>query len=112
MEQAIVTRAVPEILGLSIASPRELAAGLLLPDHFLAVRVKGVVNDPFRSIECVIVLVSEMAEAFCDRFQAGPFRLLVKRVVRISAVDDPSQQYERSVADKRVFLENCLKRAL
>jgi hypothetical protein len=53
-----------------------------------------------------------MAEAFCDRVQAGPFRLLVKRVVRISAVDDPSQQYERSVADKLVFLENCLKRAL
>ena len=39
---------------------------LALPDHFLAVGVKGVVDDPSLGIDGVIVLVSEMAKSLGD----------------------------------------------
>jgi hypothetical protein len=91
-----------------IRSPHELATGLPLPDHLLAVGIEGVVNDPFRSVDGVIVFVSEMTEAFCDRFKTGSFRLIVKCVVRVSAVDTmrPSNSRAASLA-RRYFLRNA-----
>ena len=81
----------------------EIAVGLALPDHLLAVGVKGVVDDPFRGIDGVIVLVPEMPKSLGDRFEARSFRLAIKRVVGIGAVDDLSKQDERRIAPEPVF---------
>src|ERR1700731_2248151 len=63
------------------SSPHEIAVGLALPDHLLAVGINGVVDDPFRGIHRVIVLVSEMTKSFGDGFEPGSFGLMIERVV-------------------------------
>ena len=65
--------------------------------------VKGVVDDPFRGVDGVIVLVSEIAKSLGDRFKSRSFGLMVERVVGIGAVDDLSMQDERRIAPEPVF---------
>src|SRR5262252_10322188 len=91
--------------------PREIAVGLALPDHFLAVGVKGVVDDPLRGIDGVIVLVSEMAKSLGDRLEPWSFGLVMKRIVSVGAVDDLSKQHQRRIFREPVFLQDCLERA-
>src|SRR4051812_6236467 len=57
-------------------------------NHFSAIRVKRVINDPLGRIDLVVVLVAETAKALGDRAKPGGFRLLPQRVVRIRAIDD------------------------
>ena len=70
------------------ASSREHSIRFAPSHHFLAVRVKCIVDNPLRGIERVVILVAETAEAICNGFQSWPFRLMVKRVVGIGGVDD------------------------
>jgi hypothetical protein len=51
-------------------------------------------------------------EAFGDRFQARPFRLLVERIVRVGPVDDLPDQDQRRIRREIVLLEDGLERAL
>src|SRR5262249_13604912 len=81
-------------------------------NHLLAVGIKGVVDDPFRGIDGVIVLVSEMAKALGDGFEPGSLGLMIERVVRIGAIDDLSNQDERWIVGESVFFQDCLERAL
>jgi hypothetical protein len=94
------------------SSVHEIAVGPALPDHFLAVGVEGVVDDPFRGIEDVIVLVSEMAKALGDGFEPRSFGLMVERVVGIGAVDDLAEKDKCLVARESVFFQDRLERAL
>src|SRR5262245_27965700 len=90
----------------------EIAVGLALSDHFLAVGVKGVVDDPLRGVDGVIVFVSEMAKSLGDRFEPWSFRLVIKRIVSVGAVHDLSKQRQRRIFRGSIFLQNCLERAL
>ena len=60
----------------------------------------------------MVVLVAEVAEAFGDRFQARPLRLIVERVVGVGAVDDFAEQHEGGIAGQLVFFQDRLERAL
>jgi hypothetical protein len=80
-------------------------------DHLLAVGVKSVIDDPFRGIERVIVLVAEMTKTLGDRFETGPLGLMVERVVGVGAVDDPAKQDQRRIAGESIFFQDCLERA-
>src|SRR3982074_3500373 len=85
-------------------SLQKSAVGLPLPDHFPAVGIKGVVDDPFRGIEGVIVLVPEMAKSLGDCFEAGPFGLMGEGIVGVRAVDDlPSSTSAESFASPYFF---------
>src|SRR2546423_2433785 len=84
---------------------------LAAPDHFFAIGVESVVDDPLGRIEIMIVFVAEMAEALRNSVQAGAFGLMPKRVVGVGAVDDLPEQHQRRVAVKLVLLDDRLERA-
>src|SRR5262249_13093527 len=84
---------------------------LSLPHHLLAVRIKGVVHNPLRGVDFLIVAKTEAAKSIGDGLQSRALRLLIQRVVRIGAVDNFRKQCERRIVLEFVFLENCLKRA-
>jgi len=69
----------------------------------LAVGIKRVIDDSFGRVLGVVVLVTEMPKSFSDGFEAGTFGLMVERVVRIGAVDNPSEQNQRGIACQLVF---------
>jgi hypothetical protein len=52
-----------------------------------------------------------MPKSLGDRFEARSFRLAIKGVVGIGAVDDLSKQDERRIAREPVFFQDCLERA-
>src|SRR5207302_2786464 len=83
-----------------------------LPYHFLAVGIKGIVNEPLGSIQCVIVLVAEMAKTFCDSLQARSFGLSIQGIIGVRAVDDLAQQDKCGVVCQLVFFQDRLERAL
>ena len=82
----------------------KVAVGFAVTHHLLAVRIEGVVNNPFRSIYRMIVLVTEMPKAFCNGLQSRSFGLLVQGVVGVRAVDDLAQKDKRAIIRQLVFL--------
>ena len=82
----------------------KVAVGFAVTHHLLAVRIEGVVNDPFCGIYCMIILVTEMPKAFCNGFQSRSFWLLVQGVVGVRAVDDFAQKDKRPIIRQFVFL--------
>ena len=66
----------------------KVAIGFAVTHHLLAVRIEGVVNDPFCGIYCMIILVTEIPKTFCNGFQSRSFWLLVQGVVGVRTVDD------------------------
>src|SRR5215470_1931119 len=94
------------------ASLHEISLRLALPHHLAAVGIERVVDDPFRSIERVIVGIAEMPKAFSNRLESWPFRLLVEGVVRIRAIHDAAEQDQRRIGGQPVLLQNSLERTL
>src|SRR5262249_50029943 len=93
-------------------SLRKRAVRPAVAHHLLAIRIERVVDDPLRRIERVVVLEAEMPEALGNSLEAGAFRLMIKRVVGIGAVDDLAQQHQRRIAGELEFLQDRLERAL
>ena len=92
-------------------SAHEVTVRLAAPYHLAAIRIERIVHDPLRRILCVIVLEAEMPEAFCDSFEPWTLRLVVQRVVSISAVDDPPKQYQRGILRQLVLFQDGFERA-
>ena len=83
----------------------EHAVRLSLPYHFLAIGIEGVVDDPFRGIERMIVFTAEMAKAFGDCFQTRSFRLLIERIVGIGAVNDLAEDASARLSVRLYFFK-------
>ena len=66
----------------------KFAVWFALPDHFLAIGVEGIVDDPLGCIDGMIVRKAEAAKPFGDGFKSGAFGLMVEGVVRVGAIDD------------------------
>src|SRR5262245_26405223 len=90
---------------------RKGAARLSVPHHLLAVRIEGVVDDPLRGIQFMVVLEAELAKPFGNGIEPRTLGLMIKRVVRVGAVDDPAEQDQRRIAGELVFLQDRLERA-
>src|SRR5581483_4194578 len=60
----------------------------------------------------VVVLESQMPEAFGNGIQAGSFRLVPERVVGVGTVDDLGHQNDGWIARKTVLLHQRIERAL
>src|SRR5262245_32717897 len=73
------------------------------PYHLLAISVKRIINDPFGSIDLVIVLIAEMPKAFGNGLKSRPFRLVIKRVVCVCGIDDLTKEDERGIINKVVL---------
>src|SRR5260370_13646614 len=97
--------------GLSRYLRLECAVGLALTNHGLAVGIEGIVDNPFRRILLMIILVAQMPEAFGNSVESRSFRLMPERIVGISAIDNFSQQYQSRVRGQVILLEDDLKRA-
>src|SRR5262249_7121730 len=67
---------------------------------------------PLGGINLVIVLESEMTKSHSDRFQAGAFRLMPKRVVGVRSIDDFAKQFQSGIIVKSKLFKNRLKRTL
>src|SRR5262249_7995694 len=89
----------------------EITIWLSVLHHLLAIGIESVIDDPLCCIDLVIVFVAEMAKTFSDGFEPGPFRLAIERVVRVCCVDDFSEQDERRIMRKLVFLQDGFKGA-
>src|SRR5215831_18629248 len=88
----------------------KVAIGLAPTDHLLAIGIERVVDDPLCGIESVIVFVAEVAEALGNGFEARPFGLMIKGVVRIGTVDDPAEENERVIIGQFVLLQDGFER--
>jgi len=91
---------------------RELATKLSLPHHLSATGVHRVIDNPFRGVHCMIILVAEMPKALRNGLKPWPFCLMIKRVVCVSTIDNPPEQHERGVGRKLVFFQDCFERTL
>src|SRR3990172_8031142 len=80
-----------------------------LADHPLTVGVERVVDDPLSGVDLMIVAESELTKALGDRCQAGPFRLAVKGVVGVGAVDDPAEQHQGRVGGQLILFEDSFE---
>ena len=78
--------------------------------HLAAIRIKRVVDDPFRGILFVVVLEAEMPKALGDGFEARSLRLVIQGVVGVGAVDDPPEQYQRGIAGQLVLFQDRFER--
>src|SRR5258707_12477730 len=92
-------------------SAHEAAVRLAALYHLAAIRIERVVDDPLRSILCVVVLEAEMSKAFGDSFEAWSLRLMVQGVIGVGAVDDPPEQHQRRIVGQLVLFQDSLKRA-
>jgi len=71
--------------------------------HLSAVSVQRIIDDPLCCIDFVIVFVAEMTKAFGNRLQTWPFRLIIKRIVRVRAIHDFSEKDEGRIIRKAMF---------
>ena len=62
-----------------------------LPYHLFAISIERIVDDPFGCIESMVIFVTEMPKALGDGYEPWPFRLMIKRVVCVGAIDDFSK---------------------
>src|SRR5229473_1059894 len=66
----------------------EIAVGLALAHHFLTIGIQGVIDDPLGGVLLMVVFVAQVAEAFGNRLQPWPLRLVPQGVIGICAIDD------------------------
>src|SRR6266542_1519948 len=101
----------PRRVAAAAESGHEVPVGFAFAQHFLAIRIERVVDDPFGRVDGVIVLEAEMAKALGDGLEPGALALMIKRVVGIGAVDDFSEQDKRGIAAAILSLPGRLERA-
>src|SRR5512136_928286 len=89
---------------------QESPLGLPFADHFLAVGIKSVVDDPFCRIDSLIVLIPQMPKPFGNSLEPRTFGLVVKGVIGIGPVYDTGQQEQRWVVIQVIFFDNRLER--
>src|SRR5437899_2332295 len=70
-----------------------------LPHHLAAVSIQSIIDDPFRSVDFMIVLESQMTKPLCNCVETGTFRLMPERVVRVRAIDNFSEQDQRWITE-------------
>src|SRR5262249_5609230 len=81
----------------------EIAVGLAPLHHLLAVGIEGVVDNPLGGVQGMVVLVTEVTEAFGDGFKPWSFGLMIECVVGVGAIDDLAKENERGVPHQLVF---------
>src|SRR6266540_2756676 len=64
------------LLRVSPSGLPEGAVRLAVLNHYLAIGIQCIVDNPLRGIDLVVILEAEMTEALGDRVQAGCFRLV------------------------------------
>src|SRR6266487_6719669 len=93
----------------NLASRDKVAIGLALAHHGLTIGVECVIDDPLGLVLLVIILETQMAEAFGDSFESWSLGLVPERIVGIRTVDDLAEQDEGRVTREVVLLENGFK---
>src|SRR6266513_4352094 len=88
------SRAIPRVrlLGLPAWGCFEGSVGFALTHHLLAISIEGVVDNPFGGVLLMVVLETEVTEAFSNRLQPLALRLVPERVISISPIDDLAEQ--------------------